>query len=160
MLKFFDEHFEEVFIVFLMAAMSLLIGTQIFMRYVMQASLSWSEELARYFFIWMTYLGIAYAVRKDAHIRVTMALELLPFRAQIATRILTHIIFAAFAFFVMYQGWFLVEKTLRFGQKSASLGIPMGLIYLAPLTGFGLTGLRLVQAIILDARLLAKGEPA
>ena len=32
MLKFFDEHFEEVFIVFLMAAMSLLIGTQIFMR--------------------------------------------------------------------------------------------------------------------------------
>jgi TRAP-type C4-dicarboxylate transport system permease small subunit len=60
----------------------------------------------------------------------------------------------------MYQGWFLVEKTLRFGQKSASLGIPMGLIYLAPLTGFGLTGLRLLQAIILDARLLAKGEPA
>ncbi|WP_234186709.1 TRAP transporter small permease [Shinella sp. NM-101] len=160
MLKFLDEHFEEAFIVFLMAAMSALIGTQIFMRYVMQSSLSWSEELARYFFIWMTYLGIAYAVRKDAHIRVTMGVELLSHRWQIAVRILTHIIFAAFAFFVMYQGWFLVEKTLRFGQKSASLGIPMGIIYVAPLTGFALTGVRLVQAILLDARLLGKGAAA
>lgn len=160
MLKFLDEHFEEAFIVLLMAAMSALIGTQIFMRYIMQSSLSWSEELARYLFIWMTYLGIAYAVRKDAHIRVTMGVELLSRRGQIAARIVTHLIFAAFAFFVMYQGWFLVEKTLRFGQKSASLGIPMGIIYMAPLTGFALTGLRLVQAIVLDARSLGKGTAA
>lgn len=158
MLKFLDEHFEEAFIVLLMAAMSALIGVQIFMRYVMQSSLSWSEELARYFFIWMTYLGIAYAVRKDAHIRVTMATDLLSERGRIAVRLLTHLIFAGFAFFVMVQGWTLVEKTFRFGQKSASLGIPMGIIYLAPLTGFALTGLRLLQAMFLDARQYLRGE--
>lgn len=150
MFKLVDEHFEEAVIVLLMAAMSLLIGVQIFMRYVMGASLSWSEELARYFFIWTTYLGIAYAVRKDAHIRVSMLSDMLPPRGRIGIRILTHLIFGAFAVYVMYQGWFMVERTFRFGQKSASLGIPMGLVYLAPLTGFALVVIRLVQATVLD----------
>jgi len=152
MLRFIDEHFEEAIAVALMAFMSILIGVQIFMRYAMGASLSWSEELARYCFIWMTYIGIAYGVRKDAHIRVTMAVDLLSLKGQVWMRIVSHVIFGAFAFFVMYQGWFLVEKIFRFGQKSSSLGIPMALVYLAPLTGFGLTLIRLVQAAVLDLR--------
>lgn len=158
MKKLLDEHFEEAIIVALMAAMSLIIGLQIFMRYVMGASLSWSEELSRYLFIWATYLGIAYAVRKDAHIRVTMATDLLSERGRVYARILTHVIVGGFAAYVMYQGWFMVEKTFRFGQKSASLGIPMGLVYLAPLTGFGLMVLRLIQAIYLDLRGLKSVE--
>lgn len=157
MLKFLDRHLEEALIVVLMALMTILIGVQIFMRYVMGASLSWSEELARYFFIWMTYIGIAYAVHKDAHIRVTMATDRLSAAGQIYARILAHLIFCAFALFVMYQGWFMVEKTFRFGQKSASLGIPMGVIYLAPFTGFLLTVIRLIQSLFIDLRSLSKG---
>jgi len=158
MLKLIDEHFEEAIVVLLMAMMSALIGVQIFMRYVMGASLSWSEELARYFFIWATYIGIAYAVRKDAHIRVTMATDRLSLRVRAYIRVLTHVIFAAFALFVMYQGWFMVEKTFRFGQKSASLGVPMGIVYLAPFTGFLLVVLRLVQAVVLDLRVARQGS--
>ncbi|GEO87021.1 MULTISPECIES: TRAP transporter small permease [Alphaproteobacteria] len=158
MLKLIDAHFEEAIVVALMALMSVLIGVQIFMRYVMGASLSWSEELARYFFIWMTYVGVAYAVRMDAHIRVTMATDLLSPSGRLFVRILTHVIFGAFALFVMYQGWWMVEKTFRFGQKSASLGIPMGLIYLAPFSGFLLTVLRLFQSIVLDLRGVRQGS--
>ena len=157
MLKLIDEHFEEAIVVAMMAMMPVLIGVQIFMRYVMGASLSWSEELARYFFIWATYVGIAYAVRKDAHIRVTMGTDLLSASGQTYVRILTHVIFGAFALFVMYQGWFMVEKTFRFGQKSASLGMPMGIIYLAPFTGFLLVVLRLIQAIVVDLRVAGQG---
>ncbi len=57
----------------------------------------------------------------------------------------------------MYQGWFMVEKTFRFGQKSASLGLPMGILYLAPFTGFLLVVLRLVQAVVLDLRSARQG---
>lgn len=152
MLKYLDEHLEESLVVLMMAAMSVIIGLQIFMRYVMGASLSWSEELSRYLFIWATYLGVAYGVRKDAHIRVSMVTDLMSHRNAAYMRVLTHVIFGAFALFVMYQGWIMVEKTFRFGQKSASLGIPMGFVYLAPLTGFTFTILRLVQAIWLDLR--------
>lgn len=158
MLKFFDEHFEESFLVALMAVMTLLIGVQIFMRYVLGASLSWSEELARYFFIWMTYVGIAYAVRRDAHIRVTMFTGIFSMRGQVYLRALTHIIFAGFAAYVMYQGWFLVEKTFRFGQSSASLGLPMGIVYLAPFTGFLLVVVRLAQAVVIELRAPEQGQ--
>ncbi len=58
MLKKLDDHFEEALIVLLMAAMTVLIVVQIFMRYVVQESLTWSEELARYIFVWATYLGV------------------------------------------------------------------------------------------------------
>lgn len=158
MLKYLDEHFEESLVVLMMAAMSIIIGLQIFMRYVMGASLSWSEELARYLFIWATYLGVAYGVRKDAHIRVSMVTDLMSRRNVAYIRILTHVIFGAFAVFVMYQGWIMVEKTFRFGQKSASLGIPMGFVYLAPLSGFALTVLRLMQAIWFDLRAASSSE--
>lgn len=160
MLGFLDRHLESVVIVALMAAMSALIGMQIFMRYVMGASLSWSEELARYLFIWMTYLGIACAVRQNAHIRVTMLTDLLPERIRLWVPVLTATIFAGFAVFVMYQGWFFVEKIFRFGQKSASLGIPMGYVYLAPLTGFGLVTIRLAQMIVINARAALRRGPA
>ena len=106
MLRFIDEHFEEAIAVALMAFMSILIGVQIFMRYAMGASLSWSEELARYCFIWMTYIGIAYGVRKDAHIRVTMAVDLLSLKGQVWMRIVSHVIFGAFAFFVSFALFF------------------------------------------------------
>ena len=152
MLKLLDEHFEEAFTVVLMALMTILIGVQIFMRYVMGASLSWSEELARYFFIWMTYSGVAYAIRKNAHIRVTMFAHLLPPKGQVYLRLLTHAIFAGFACYAMYQGWFLIEKTFRFGQKSASLGMPMAYIYLAPFTGFSMVLVRLAQSFICELR--------
>lgn len=152
MLRFLDEHFEAIIIVALMALMSVLIGVQVFMRYVMGASLSWSEELARYLFIWMTYLGVAYAVRKNAHIRVTMLTDKLPDALKAWVSVFIGVIFAGFAVFVMYQGWFFVEKIFRFGQKSASLGIPMGYVYMAPLTGFALVLIRLVQMIVLDTR--------
>lgn len=160
MLKLIDEHFEEAIIVALISAMSLLIGVQVFMRYAMSASLSWSEELSRYLFIWLTYLGVAFAVRRDAHIRVTMLVSIFPPRLQLATRILTHVIFAGFAAFVMYQGWFMVERTFRFGQTSASLGIPMGFVYLAPVTGFALTLARLAQATVLDLMRWNEGDAA
>ena len=160
MLKLIDEHFEEAIIVVLISTMSLLIGVQVFMRYVMSASLSWSEELSRYLFIWVTYLGVAFAVRRNAHISVTMLVSTFSPNLLLATRILSHIIFAGFAAFVMYQGWFMVERTFRFGQTSASLGIPMGFVYLAPVTGFALTLARLAQAIVLDLKRASEEKTA
>jgi len=47
MLKIIDKNLEEVLLVFLLSLMSVLIGVQIVMRYVVQESLTWSEELAR-----------------------------------------------------------------------------------------------------------------
>ena len=52
MLKKIDEHLEDILLVTLLSLMSLIIFVQVIMRYLMRNSLSWSEELARYLFIW------------------------------------------------------------------------------------------------------------
>ena len=52
MLKWLDENLEEFLMVALLIAMTVIMGIQVFARYALGASLSWSEELTRYLFIW------------------------------------------------------------------------------------------------------------
>lgn len=154
MIKFLDKHFEESILVFLLALMSLLIGVQVFMRYVLNDSLTWSEELARYCFIWATYIGVSYGVRENAHICVEAVTNRLPELYQRYAAILAHIIFIVFAVLVMKEGYALSMKVFKFGQTSSSLSIPMGYIYLAPTVGFGLVILRLLQKILQEVRII------
>ena len=149
-MKFLDKYFEEILLVTLISAMSVLIIAQIFMRFVIGSSITWSEELARYLFIWMTWIGTSYAVKKHAHIRVTAVSQKFPLHLSPYFNILTYIIFLVFCGLVVKEGIALTEKIFRFNQQSASLGVPMGYIYLAPVFGLSLTALRLLQAIYLE----------
>lgn len=58
-----DENLEEFLLVIGLIAMTLIMGVQVFCRYVLGMSLSWSEELTRYIFIWCGFLASATAVR-------------------------------------------------------------------------------------------------
>lgn len=149
-MKLLDERLEEIILVLLLIVMTALIGSQIFMRYVMQASLSWSEELARYCFIWMAYISVSYAVKKDVHISTTAFVSMLPARGIIVARIISHLVFAGFAILVITEGYELVQKLFGFGQRSSSLGLPMAYVYLAPVVGLSLTLFRLVQRIVIE----------
>ena len=55
---------------------------QIFTRFVLNNSLSWTEELARYAFIWSNFLGAAICTQKESHATVTAVTDLLPAKAQ------------------------------------------------------------------------------
>lgn len=160
-MKWLDDNLEEVLVVALMAAITVLIGVQIFMRYVMQASLSWSEELARYGFIWMSYLGVAYAVKRRASIATTALTDAIGSAGvKLGLQVFANLVFAAFALLVVTQGVTLVEKISGFGQKSASLGLPMAYVYAAPVVGFSLALLRLAQNVFVDIRAYRRGESA
>lgn len=152
MFKFLDNHLEEVLMVFLLSLMSVLIGTQVFMRYVMNDSLTWSEELARYAFIWATYLGVACGVKRNAHICVEALVTRLPTLYQRYAAIVAHLMFIIFAIMVVKEGYALTLRILSFGQTSSAMGIPMGWVYLAPTVGFGLVILRLIQRIVIEIK--------
>ena len=77
-LKFLDEHMEKILCVIFLALMSIIIVLQVFFRYVLNNSLSWSEELARYLFIWMIYIGISLGVKMDKHICVDAVYTFMP----------------------------------------------------------------------------------
>ena len=57
--KWLDRHFEEILLVALLFIMMIIMGIQIVARYALGNSLSWSEEITRFCFIWTGFLSIS-----------------------------------------------------------------------------------------------------
>ena len=76
MLKFFDV-FEDLLIKLSLALMVVFLSTQVFLRYALNISLDWIEEVSRYGFIWFCYLGASLAAKNRGHIRLVRHLEIL-----------------------------------------------------------------------------------
>lgn len=76
MLKKIWYHLEEFILLPILVFQLGLIFVQVVLRYGFSYSLSWSEELARYLFVWLMWLGVSYAARNRTHLRVTMIREI------------------------------------------------------------------------------------
>ena len=100
----------------------------------------------------MAYFAISYGVKEMKHIKIDAALYLFPKRARKYVVLIGDIIVMLFALFVIQTSFKLVVKIHTFGQVSAALGIPMWLVYLAPLVGFILVVFRSVQTIVFRFR--------
>lgn len=77
-----DEYLEEVLLVILLAGMAVIMGIQVFCRYVLSMSLSWSEELTRYLFIWAGFLSISYCTKRCISIKIEQFVALFPKRGR------------------------------------------------------------------------------
>ena len=84
-------HIEEAIIVFLFAVMVVIIFVQVIMRKA-NHSLYWSEELGKFLFVWISWLGISIGQRKGEHIKITMLTDRLPFKAAQIFNILSDLI--------------------------------------------------------------------
>lgn len=125
-----------------MAAILGVMSTQIFLRYVMNDSLIWSDELSRYLLIAIAFLGCATAVRKRCHIRIDVIDHVLPPRAR---RALAAIVDALTLFYLVYVCAASIEILDIFSTTpSTAMGVPMSVPYAAVTIGFGLAALRLV----------------
>ena len=156
-MKFLDEHLEEFFIIPLMFIMSIIIFIQVVMR-KSGNSLTWSEELARYLFIWLIYFAVSYTARREKHIRIDAAIKLYPKAMRPFIDILSEIIVLAFTIFIAVTALTVFQKITWSGQLSPAIGIPMQFVYAAPLVGFVLTAIRQVQCIVKRIVAIGKGE--
>ena len=147
LLKFLDDKLEMILCVVLMSSLALVLGTQVFMRYVMHSSLGWSEEFARYIFVWLVFLSISYGAHLMRHIKIDAGLYCFPKQFRPYIVIIGEILFLVFALTIVYLDFLMVKKQIMIGQLSPAMRIPMWLVYSAPLVGFSLTSIRLVQSI-------------
>jgi TRAP-type C4-dicarboxylate transport system permease small subunit len=75
-MKYFIDKWVTRLASLMLAVAVVLMSFQIFLRFVFNAPLTWTEEVGRYLFVWSVYLGSAVAVAKKAHIRVTILIDL------------------------------------------------------------------------------------
>lgn len=142
-LKTFFDDLEENLLCGILALMVVIIFVQVVMRYVFSNSLSWSEELARYLFIWLTWLGTGYAFRNNHHLRIEFLVDRLPERVRYFLEFLILSLWLGFSVFLVYKGWIVTSLIWTRGQLSAAMQIPMALAYGAVPVGCLLMAVRL-----------------
>ena len=120
-------------LILLLAAMSVIIFTNVALRYLTNQSLEWAEEVSRHMMIWLTFLGAAPVLRYGGHIAVENLQDALPLKGAIAVRgVVAALLFAFFGFMVWY-GWLYTQRTMF--QLTAVTQIPFAYIYSAMLIG-------------------------
>ena len=121
-----------------------LVFLQVIMRYVFHNSLYWSEELARFVFLWFSWLGASFAVREGAHLKVTILADRLGDFPKKSLELASLLIWIAFSAFLTYQGARITHFVASMGQTSPALYIPVCVAYASVPAGSGLMTLRLL----------------
>lgn len=124
-------------LIVLMGAAVVNVLWQVFARFVLNAPSSFTEELARFLLIWVGVLGAGYAVGQHDHLALELLPDRLEGRAQAWLKIAIQGCILGFALAILIVGGVqLVYTQLSLGQTSASLGLPLGYVYLVlPLSG-------------------------
>lgn len=126
----------------LTGGMTVVVFLQVVARYVVQYPLPWSEELARYLFIWASLLGAAIAVHRGGHI----SLGLLPTERWTRLELGLRLGLTAFVVVLVVEGGRLVVLTA--GQPSPALGVPMASVYAAVPVSAALMGVALLRRLV------------
>ncbi|HSI67664.1 MAG TPA: TRAP transporter small permease [Planococcus sp. (in: firmicutes)] len=140
---------EEIFLVFTLVLMVLLIFGQVVGRYVFSNAPSWTEELARYVHIFQVWVGASYAVKLRAHIRVEAFITMFTGVPRKILETISIVIWFGLALFLAYFGTELVLNSIRNGQVTPAMQLPMWIAFIAvPLGGLGMA-IRLIQQLVL-----------
>ena len=116
-------------IVAVFAGMIAITFLQVVFRYALTAPLPWSEEAARYCFVWIVFLGAALGLEKGFHLGVDLLVNRIPLNWRRQVELASNILLAGFALVVIYAS--LPVLQLNSLQHSPALGIQMTWIYLA-----------------------------
>ena len=113
----------------LMAAMVVVISAQVWYRFILNDPLSWSEELGRYMFVWISFIGAAVGIRYRVHLGIDLLEKMVSAHTYRYLAVGVNLIIQIFLTLVVYQGYDILN-VVHF-QKSASMGISMTYPYAA-----------------------------
>jgi TRAP-type C4-dicarboxylate transport system permease small subunit len=111
-----------------LVAMTIIVAYQVFMRYVVNASPSWTEGGSIMIMSWFIFLGAAVGVRENFHMGFDVLLYVLPKRAKAWLRAISDLAIFAFAFGMIYYGGELAAR--GWAVRIPVLGLPQTFTYL------------------------------
>lgn len=173
-----DENFEKPALIAGMLAIILIITYQTVVRYLLSyvdspvttglikdvltflikdvfslsGNITWTEETARFIFIWISYLAIPLAIRQRSNIRVDIVYDKLPENWRGICWIVMDLCFLVFALVVCVMGMNQIIQQMEYPQTSPALRIPYAVPYMVLPVAFGLMSIRLVQDALTEVR--------
>jgi TRAP-type C4-dicarboxylate transport system permease small subunit len=160
--KWLDKHFEEILLVTLLFIMMIIMGIQIVARYALGNSLSWSEEITRFCFIWTGFLSISYCVKNSKSIKIEQFVEW--FRDDFGGmgvhffRLVSYLIELALFAYLLPFAYHFVKQSYMGSAASPAVGIPMWIVQSITVISFALAEIRLLQKFINRIQMIRRGE--
>ena len=146
----------EVVMVAILGVMVVLVFGNVVARYVFDAAITWAEEVARFLFVWLTFVGASLGLRRGVHLSVDLVVAALVGRKRLVLQIICHVISLVFFGVWAFGGLTLIEANLDY--MSPATGFSMGLVYvIGPLSAV-LLSYETVTRLVVDLRLLRRRE--
>ena len=144
-----------VFYTMLVATMAV----EVVRREVFAYSSIWGEEIVRYAFIYLAWIGAAAAVRERAHIRIDVIFNYVGPRVKAALYVFGDLVMLVIAVLAVWWSFETVAVSWKFGSVSHGLRVSMVWFLAAVPIGFSLMIFRLVQSLLRDLGDLRNGRP-
>ena len=152
-IRWLDENFEEVILVVLLVVISFVMLAQIIARYVFNNSMTWPEEFCRYCYIWTVFLSLGYTIKRGSMLRVGVVMDLFPAKIQNAVTLIVNLIILALCGTLFWRAIGVVGHIKNVTHEiSSAMRLPMWLMYLSTVVGFGLALIRTIQALVHNIR--------
>ncbi|MEQ9054893.1 MAG: TRAP transporter small permease [Roseovarius confluentis] len=159
MLRTLDRNLERWALLMFYVMLVVTMAIEVIRREVFAYSSVWGEEIVRYSFIYLAWIGAAAAVRERAHIRIDVVMHYVGPRLKALLYILGDLVMFAVAVIALYWSFETVLVSVKFGSVSAGLRVSMVWFLMAVPIGFTIMIWRLLQSLNRDFRSLRDGTP-
>lgn len=146
-IRWLDINFEAFFGMVFFFIMLGIILSQVFLRNFFGAGTPWGEEICRFCYVWVCYMGLSYATRNSIHIEIDAVRRLMPEKVQKCLMIFTQIVMLVLFCFFFYGNLTNVIRIAQRGQLALSVNISQNWMYAAAPVGYGLGALRCLQTL-------------
>ena len=155
----FYNKLEEYMLVYTLLLCVGIIFLQVIMRYIFNNSLSWSEELCKYLFVWMIWLGTSLSAREHGHIAIDLLKDKARGRGKYYMNIAVNVIWLMMCLFLLFNGITVVEGLiLRNRTASALPWVKVWVVYLAIPVSQGVLSIRIMLDILRDVKHLIRRD--
>ncbi|HWT81905.1 MAG TPA: TRAP transporter small permease [Candidatus Acidoferrum sp.] len=148
----------EVLIACLFFAIVIVGGLQVFNRFVLNQSLSWSEEFMVYANVWMVFLAIPVAYNRGSHIGMNLFVKGLPSPAQFGLALVIDTLWLGLSIAIV--AYAIVVMGVASNQHSPALDLRMDRVYLSLVVGWSYMTLLALRKVVIAFLLLRSRQTA
>lgn len=158
-LRTIDKNAERWLLLTFYVLLVITMAVEVIRREIFAYSSIWGEEIVRYSFIYLAWIGASAAVKERAHIRIDVLMHYLGPRPKALLYIFGDLVMLVVALIAVYWSMETVHVSAKFGSVSHGLRISMVWFLMAVPAGFSLMVWRLLQSLWRDFTSLRDGTP-
>lgn len=158
-LRLIDRNAERWLLLVFYVMLVVTMAVEVLRREVFAYSSIWGEEIVRYSFIYLAWIGAAAAVKERAHIRIDVIMHYLPPRPKALLYIFGDMVMFFVAVIALYWSYEAVHVSAKFGSVTDGLRISKVWFLMSVPFGFALVIWRLLQSFHRDFNALRTGKP-